>query len=59
MHRCARRGLATAAEVALPLDTEQMRRRFAAEHDELRDTLGLLRGSADRLVSGPDAAALE
>ena len=48
-----------ATEVALLADTEQMLRRFAAEHDELRDTLGLLRGSADRMVSGPDAAALE
>ena len=46
-------------EVALRADTAQMLRRFATEHDELRDTLGLLRGSADRLVSGPDAAALE
>ena len=48
-----------ATEVALPADTEQMLRRFAAEHDELRDTLGLLRDSADRLAAGPDAAALE
>ena len=48
-----------ATEVALPADTEQMLRRFAAEHDELRDTLGLLRDSADRLAAAPDAAALE
>ena len=37
----------------LPADTEQMLRRFAAEHDELRDTLGLLRDSADRLAAAP------
>ena len=48
-----------ATEVALRADTAQMLRRFATEHDELRDTLGLLRSTADRLVSGPDAAALE
>ena len=48
-----------ATEVALPADTEHLLRRFAAEHDELRDTLGLLRGSADRLAAAPDAAALE
>ena len=46
-------------ELALPTNTEQMLRRFAAEHDELRDTLGLLRDSADRLAEGPDASALE
>ena len=34
-----------------------MLRRFAAEHDELRDTLGLLRAAADQLAAGPDAAA--
>ncbi len=48
-----------AVEVELPADTEQMLRRFAAEHDELRDTLGLLRDAADRLAAGPDPAALE
>ena len=48
-----------ATEVVLPADTEQMLRHFAAEHDELRDTLGLLRDSADRLAAAPDAAALE
>ena len=36
-----------------------MLRRFAAEHDELRDTLGLLRDAADRLAAGADPAALE
>ena len=29
-----------AVEVDLPADTEEMLRRFAAEHDELRDTIG-------------------
>jgi heavy metal translocating P-type ATPase len=46
-------------EVPLAASTEHMLRRFAAEHDELRDTIGLLRESADRLAAGPDAMALE
>ncbi|WP_176561932.1 heavy metal translocating P-type ATPase [Mycolicibacterium palauense] len=46
------------AEVTLPSDTETLLHRFSAEHDELRDTLGQLRSSADRLVEGPDDAAL-
>ncbi len=33
--------------------------RFAAEHDVLRDTIGLLRDSADRLATGTDALPLE
>jgi heavy metal translocating P-type ATPase len=48
-----------ATEVQLAAGTEQMLRRFAAEHDELRETVGLLRDSADRLAAGPDARALE
>jgi heavy metal translocating P-type ATPase len=48
-----------ATEVPLAADTEQMLRRFAAEHDEMRDAIGLLRDSADWLAAGPDAAALE
>lgn len=48
-----------AAEVELPADTEEMLRRFASEHDNLRDTIGLLRDAADRLAGGADAAALE
>lgn len=48
-----------ATEVQLAADTEQLLRRFAAEHDELRDTIGLLRASADQLAAGPDAVALE
>lgn len=48
-----------AVEVELPADTEDMLHRFAAEHDELRDTIGLLRDAADRLVAGADTTALE
>jgi hypothetical protein len=43
----------------MPAQTNQLLRRFSAEHDELRDTLGLLRDSADQLAAAPDAAALE
>ncbi|MGD9618488.1 MAG: heavy metal translocating P-type ATPase [Mycolicibacterium sp.] len=42
----------------LPPDTEGMLRRFAAEHDALRDAVGLLRDAADRLAAGSDAGAL-
>ena len=48
-----------AVEVELPAETEQMLRRFASEHDELRDTIGSLRDAADRLAAGADPAALE
>jgi heavy metal translocating P-type ATPase len=48
-----------ATEVPLAPDTEEMLRRFAAEHDEMRDAIGLLRDSADRLAAGPNAAALK
>ena len=48
-----------ALEVGLPADTEEMLRRFAAEHDKLRDTIGLLRDAADRLAAGSDTSALE
>ena len=47
-----------AVAVELPADTEKMLRRFAAEHDELRDTVESLRDAADQLVAGADAAAL-
>ena len=47
-----------ATEVHLATGTEQMLNRFAGEHDQLRDTIGLLRDSADRLAAKPDAAAL-
>jgi heavy metal translocating P-type ATPase len=46
-----------ATEVHLAAGTEQMLHRFAAEHDQLRDTIGLLRDSANRLAADPDAAA--
>jgi hemerythrin-like domain-containing protein len=46
-------------EVELSTETENMLRRFAAEHDELRDTVDLLRDAADRLVTGADQGALE
>lgn len=46
-------------EVQLPPETEDMLRRFAAEHDELRDSVDLLRDAADRLVTGADRGALE
>ena len=48
-----------ATEVHLAAGTEEMLHRFAAEHDQLRDTIGLLRDTANRLAADPDAAALE
>ena len=48
-----------AVEVELSTETEQMLRRFADEHDELRETVGLLRDAADRVAAGADPAALE
>ncbi|PQE00307.1 heavy metal translocating P-type ATPase [Mycobacterium sp. EPG1] len=45
--------------VPLPADTEAMLRGFAAEHDELRETLAQIRDSADRLAQSPDDAALD
>lgn len=47
------------AVVELPIETEQLLLHFAAEHDELRDTLGQLREGADHLAATPDAAALQ
>ncbi len=46
-------------EVDLPARTEQMLRHFDAEHDELRDTIGLLRDAADHLAAAPDQSALQ
>ncbi len=46
-------------EVELPEGTEDMLRHFSAEHDEMRDTIGLLRDAADRLAAGADPSALE
>jgi heavy metal translocating P-type ATPase len=48
-----------AVEVGLSATTEQMLRRFDAEHDELRDAIGLLRDAADRLAAAPDQSALQ
>lgn len=45
-------------ETPLAADTERLLHRFAADHERLRDTIGLLRDSADRLATAPDAAAL-
>lgn len=50
-------GADPATHVDLPTDTGEMLRRFASEHDELREAVGLLREAADQLVGG-DAAAL-
>ena len=47
-----------ATEVHLAAGTEALLNRFATEHDQLRDTIGLLRDSANRLAANPDAAAL-
>ncbi|ODQ84524.1 heavy metal translocating P-type ATPase [Mycolicibacterium holsaticum] len=48
-----------ANEVELPAGTEDMLRQFAAEHDELRESIDLLRDAADRLVTATDSAALD
>ena len=48
-----------ALEIDLPAATERMLRRFDAEHDELRDTIGMLRDAADRLAAAPDQSALQ
>ncbi|OOK68112.1 hemerythrin HHE cation binding domain protein [Mycobacterium kansasii] len=47
-----------ATELQLAAGTEQLLHRFADEHDQLRDTIGLLRTAANRVAAGPDAAAL-
>ncbi len=45
--------------VDLAARTETMLHGFAAEHEELRDAVGHIRDSADRLAAGADAAAYE
>jgi phosphoserine phosphatase len=55
--RALRANPATALQMAA--GTGRLLRRFSAEHDQLRDTIGLLRETADRVVAGPDAAAFE
>ncbi|WP_433490111.1 heavy metal translocating P-type ATPase [Nocardia grenadensis] len=47
-----------AARVALPAETGRLLYRFAGEHDELRDMLGLVRTAADQLARRPDRSAL-
>lgn len=46
-------------EIELTADTEALLRGFAAQHDELRDTLNQIRDSADRLAESADAGALD
>jgi hypothetical protein len=46
-------------EVSLPADTEKMLHHFASEHDELRDTIGLLRDTANQLSTGTGPAVVE
>ncbi|MFE2960060.1 heavy metal translocating P-type ATPase [Nocardia tengchongensis] len=48
-----------AAGRAMPADTDDLLRRFAAEHDALRDALAALRAVADRIAERPDAEALK
>lgn len=48
-----------AGNVVLTPDTEGLLHRFAAEHDELRDTLALLRDAAELLTSGVTPQALD
>ncbi|MGZ8812821.1 MAG: heavy metal translocating P-type ATPase [Mycobacterium sp.] len=48
-----------AVQIDLPAGTENMLRRFASEHEELRDTVDVLREAADRIVAGADQAALD
>ncbi|MDR3660202.1 MAG: heavy metal translocating P-type ATPase [Mycobacterium sp.] len=47
-----------AVRVELPAETEQMLWRFAAEHDQLRDAIGLLRDAAGLLATNAGPAAL-
>ncbi|MCV7379034.1 cadmium-translocating P-type ATPase [Mycobacterium alsense] len=46
-------------EIDLPAQTERMLRRFDAEHDELRETIAMLRDAADSLVVAPNQSALQ
>lgn len=45
-------------EIRLPGETADMLRRFASEHDDLRDTIELLRDAADQLAVDASPAAL-
>ncbi|WP_197379419.1 heavy metal translocating P-type ATPase [Mycolicibacterium mengxianglii] len=51
-------GANPASKVDLPASTVNLLRRFAFEHDQLRDAVNLLRDAADRLVS-EDPTALQ
>jgi heavy metal translocating P-type ATPase len=48
-----------ADEVVLPSATQFLVERFACEHDELRDTLPLLRDTADLLAAGSTAEGVD
>lgn len=48
-----------ALALVLPRDTESMLRRFAAEHDTLRDALSQLRDAATQLDADNDESAIE
>ncbi|HEY3606846.1 MAG TPA: heavy metal translocating P-type ATPase, partial [Pseudonocardiaceae bacterium] len=48
-----------ATRVTLTPGTELMVRRFATEHDQLRDTLSLLRDAAGLITAGPTTTALD
>jgi heavy metal translocating P-type ATPase len=48
-----------AVEVELPPETEEMLRRFASEHDDLRDALSLLRDAADQLAVGTHTSTID
>ena len=48
-----------AGDVMLTPDTEALLHRFAAEHDQLRDTLPLLRDAADLVTNGATPQALD
>lgn len=47
-----------ALDTTMRADTRNLLRRFAGEHDELRDALESIRASADLLVEAPDDEAL-
>ena len=49
-------GADPATAVDLPPDTGELLRRFASEHDELREAVGQLREAADQLVAADPAA---
>lgn len=48
-----------ASQVALEHKTDLLLQHFAGEHEQLRDSLALLRDAADLLVAAPSATALD